>query len=163
MGTDLTDAMNEGFNRLFDYISGANSESIAIEMTTPVLTYVEPGAGPNCNTTFTISFFTPTIYQTDTGPPLPNSNLIYIENIDIGNVGVREFAGFSNEKVIISQAAILENQIINSNEIDTDTSDNWFYAGYDPPFRLTNRHNEVWTRVVDSNKEKSNLKKYLRK
>ena len=156
--------MNEGFNRLFDYISGANVQNIAIEMTTPVLTYVEPGAGPNCNSSFTVSFFVPMMYQTESGPPQPNSNLVYIENIDIGDVGVREFAGFSNEKVIIGQAAVLQNEIIKSDEISTDSSDTWFYAGYDPPFRLTNRHNEVWSRVINNNNNNNNVvvKKNLR-
>jgi hypothetical protein len=28
-------------------------------------------------------------------------------------------------------------------------SDSFFFAGYDPPFRLTGRHNEVWVVADD--------------
>jgi len=39
-GNDIISATSTGFNRLFDYISGANSKSVKIDMTTPVLTKV---------------------------------------------------------------------------------------------------------------------------
>ena len=42
-GTEFNVAQNTGFDRLFDYISGENEDNVAIDMTTPVLTYVQPG------------------------------------------------------------------------------------------------------------------------
>lgn len=56
-------AMRGSFMKLFDYISGANSAKAKIPMTAPVLTKVEPGQGPNCESTFTMSFYNPYNYQ----------------------------------------------------------------------------------------------------
>ena len=63
-GTQFDIAQNKGFELLFDYISGENEEKIEIDMTTPVLTFVQPGDGPNCASLFTVSFFVPYQYQT---------------------------------------------------------------------------------------------------
>ena len=46
-------------------------------MTTPVTTYVEPGAGPTCESTFTMAFFIPEEHQGN--PPDPNDPEIKIE------------------------------------------------------------------------------------
>jgi SOUL heme-binding protein len=43
-------------------------------------------------------------------------------------------------------------QISDSSDIAVDTTaenlDTWWFAGYDPPFRVSGRHNEVWVPVV---------------
>lgn len=49
--------------KLFDYISGGNSAKTKIPMTAPVVTKIEPGQGPNCESTFTMSFYNPYSYQ----------------------------------------------------------------------------------------------------
>jgi len=49
--------------KLFNYISGGNSAKEKIEMTALVLTKIEPGKGPTCNSTFTMSFYQPWKYQ----------------------------------------------------------------------------------------------------
>ena len=60
--SDWSKFTSEGFNKGFKYISGANVASEKIDMTCPVLTKIVPGAGPNCNTTFTESFYVPYKY-----------------------------------------------------------------------------------------------------
>ena len=154
-GTQLNVAENVGFQRLFDYISGENELGIPIDMTTPVLTHVKPGSGPNCNSTFTVSFFVPFEYQTAEGPPKPTSSLVYIESIGPLQVGVSEFDGYAIQAEIVVRTAALEKDIEKSEDVEVDTSsssieDTWWFAGYDPPFRVSNRHNEVWVPVIST-------------
>lgn len=154
-GNQLNVALNVGFERLFAYISGANALNTSIPMTTPVLAYVQPGAGPNCNSTFTVSFFVPYEYQTTDGPPKPTSEDVFIESIGPLNVAVSEFDGYAVQTEIIAKTVELEKEVESSSDIQLDTSedvvDTWWFAGYDPPFRLNNRHNEVWAPVVTKN------------
>ena len=108
--------------------------------------------GPNCNTTFVISFFVPYLFRKDDGPPAPTDNTVFVETIGPLTVGVSEFGGFANQSVVVAEAAKLEQQIQNSESLKVDEDnfgDQWFFAGYDPPFRLSGRHNEVWVPVVE--------------
>lgn len=49
-----------------------------VEMTAPVTCLVDPGAGPACETTFTVSFYIPEEHQAD--PPLPSDPEVFLEN-----------------------------------------------------------------------------------
>lgn len=148
---DIKEAGSIGFNRLFDYISGANADKITIEMTTPVLTTVQPGAGPNCNSSFTVSFYVPYMYQNEQGPPEPTSEDIFIGKIGPLEVAVSEFSGFTVQSEIIAKTVELEAEVSASSTVKADSNtDIWYFAGYDPPFRITNRHNEVWIPVTVS-------------
>lgn len=152
LGNNINEANNIGFNRLFDYISGANDQSITIDMTTPVLNYIQPPAGPNCNTTFTVSFYVPYKYQTAAGPPKPTAANVYIQTIPALFVGVTEYDGFAYQKEDLAKVVDLENKIGDSKDVAVDSStENYYFASYDPPFRLTNRHNEMWVPVVAKN------------
>lgn len=62
-GMDRDSAMRGSFMKLFEYISGGNSRQAKIPMTAPVLTKIEPGQGPNCESTFTMSFYNPYAFQ----------------------------------------------------------------------------------------------------
>ena len=57
------------FWKLFNYISGQNAKQIKIPMTAPVSILIEPGAGPNCESTFTMAFYVPAAFQEDTPEP----------------------------------------------------------------------------------------------
>lgn len=57
------------FWKLFNYISGQNDKQVKIPMTAPVSIYIEPGAGPNCESTFTMAFYVPASFQEDTPEP----------------------------------------------------------------------------------------------
>ncbi len=150
-GISLDDAMETGFQRLFDYISGANEDTKSVDMTAPVLTEVSPGAGPNCNTTFKVSFFVPFEYQPPNNPPpKPTSPLVFTETIPAQKVAVKSFGGMAKEQKMISETALLEEEIQKSKNLEKDPNagESWWAAGYDPPFRVSDRHNEVWVNVI---------------
>ena len=48
------------------------------DMTAPVTIFVKPGAGPNCESEFTESFYIPSLYQEN--PVQPNDPEVYIED-----------------------------------------------------------------------------------
>ena len=98
----VTDAGSIAFGRLFGYLSGANENSQTIDMTSPVLNKISPGSGPNCNNTFTVSFFVPYKYQTAEGPPKPTADDVYIQKIKISDVAVSVFGGFAEDSDVVS-------------------------------------------------------------
>ena len=121
-------------------------------MTVPELTKGLPGAGPNCNTAFTVPFFVSFKYQTDAAPPTPIGPLVYTSTIEPMDVAVSEFGGFPKDKEYIAKAALLMQQVDNDMEQKKDSNSavegSWCAVGYDPPFRLSNRHNEVWVKLA---------------
>lgn len=46
-------------------------------MTAPVTVFIEPGSGPNCESTFTMAFYIPSEFQEDT--PEPTADDVSIE------------------------------------------------------------------------------------
>ncbi|MEW5313819.1 MAG: hypothetical protein WDW38_005356 [Sanguina aurantia] len=115
-------AVTIGFERLFSYISGANEEGQHIEMTAPVRTRLLAGAGPFCKDTFTVSFMVPFELQ----------------------VGLRTHMTlrYSPDRVLIAQTQALI-KTLDAEKVEYDASV-FYAAGYDAPFRILNRHNEIW-------------------
>ncbi|XP_016351738.1 heme-binding protein 2-like, partial [Sinocyclocheilus anshuiensis] len=77
-GMEQDPALGTGFRRLFKYIQGNNDKKCKVEMTAPVSCLIEPGAGPACESTFTVSFYIPEEHQAD--PPKPTDPDVFIEN-----------------------------------------------------------------------------------
>mmetsp|Transcript_9145 Transcript_9145/g.22652 ORF Transcript_9145/g.22652 Transcript_9145/m.22652 type:complete len:237 (-) Transcript_9145:492-1202(-) len=142
--TYLDTAINTGFYRLFGYISGANEGGVKIEMTAPVRARLTPGPGPFCDDSFTISFFLPLDYQGDGAPPppAPSKPDVFIEATPATSVYLVSYGGWSSEEKVLEKAQGL---VARLDELGRayDAS-HYFFAGYDPPFRLIGRHNEVW-------------------
>mmetsp|Transcript_19280 Transcript_19280/g.48999 ORF Transcript_19280/g.48999 Transcript_19280/m.48999 type:complete len:209 (-) Transcript_19280:105-731(-) len=142
---DYEDAINEGFHRLFDYISGDNTARAPVPMTAPVVVRVRAGAGPFCASNFTVSFFVPFALQAS--PPTPSSRLVYVDHVPDYRVGVTWFSGFANKwSVNVPYFEQLANSLdemhLRYNQEEPIT------AGYDSPFQLFNRHNEVWLEII---------------
>lgn len=132
-------AVNEGFMRLFNYISGDNDTKTKIDMTAPVTTWLEPGAGPNCESTFTIAFFIPSEHQAS--PPKPANPLVFIEDRSQFTAYVLQFGGFGTDEIWVQKAVELGNSIGDHSKFNDAQ---YYTAGYDPPFKPFNRTNEVW-------------------
>ncbi|XP_062585678.1 heme-binding protein 2-like isoform X2 [Saccostrea cucullata] len=133
-------ARTEGFWKLFNYIQGENEKEMKIDMTAPVSTKVEPGAGPNCESTFTVSFFIPPEHQEN--PPQPKNPNVFIEERPEFEAYVKTFGGFAKEDSWINEAQKLSEDLKEkTNEVRQDY---WFTAGYNSPFQLFGRTNEIW-------------------
>ena len=63
----------------------------------------------------------------------------------------RRFGGYLTDEILVKEARDLAELLKASNETGVDYS-NYYFAGYDPPFKPINRRNEVWfIKTVDSN------------
>jgi hypothetical protein len=115
-------------------------------MTAPVTCVVTPGQGPNCNSTFLVSFFVPFAFWNDT--PAPSDPNVFVYELPARTVGVVQFTGFTDSfqtfvPYIEQLGATLEAMGLAFQDVEIT-------ANYDPPFRVFNRHNEVWITVDDS-------------
>lgn len=134
-------AAPRGFKRLFNYIDEGNFLGVKIPMTSPVRVRMEPSCGAFCKQNFTVSFFMPKEYQSNPPPPLDRN--VFIEKDKPATYYVKSSGGFKIDDLSIAHMA-------NALAKDLDEADRryeaseWFVAGYDPPFRISDRHTEVW-------------------
>jgi len=105
------------FRKLFQFISGQNDKGVKIAMTTPVTTLIEPGAGPNCESTFTMAFYIPPSLQEDT--PQPTDPTVSIEERPEFKVLARAFHGPADETSFLEQARLF-GEMIQSNKVDAE-------------------------------------------
>lgn len=136
-GVDYDTAGSRMFMKLFGYISGKNDKKETITMTCPVIVRVIPGQGPTCENNFTMSFFN----IPNVTPPKPSEEDVYLSDLPKLRAYVRTFGGFASMKDWISEA----DQLAKALSADAKYVTDFFYTGgYDAPFKLFNRHNEVW-------------------
>ena len=94
---------------LFAYIAGANDAHSNIPMTAPVLTKVDPGDGPNCESTFTVAFYVPEKFQ-DGSVPKPLSldvnTTSFPADTQHAQFYVRSFGGWTSDKRKIGRAHV---------------------------------------------------------
>lgn len=137
---DWDSAIQTGFARLNSYIEGKNEKEMKIKMTAPVTSYVKPGSGPFSESTITISLYIPSEQQSD--PPRPSESDVFIEDRAEMTVFVRSYEGFSsaqkNQEQLLTLASILREE---GKVFDEKV---YYTAGYNSPFNLLNKNNEVW-------------------
>lgn len=151
--TEFDKSMRTGFMRLFSYIQGKNEQNKKIKMTAPVLTKIIPGAGPACKSTFIVSFYLPYQYQPSmnnanaTAPPKPANDDVYIEERPHMKIALVSFGGYvrSFDKVIEHYNNLVHYAKKNGHQIKNPNQE--YIAQYDSPFRIFDRHNEVWTEI----------------
>nr|XP_054760536.1 heme-binding protein 2-like [Lytechinus pictus] len=140
MSMDYESATSQGFERLFNYITTIDQQKQKVAMTAPVATRVIPGQGPACESNFTVSFFIPA--QHSANPPIPSDSDVFFSTIPAHRAYVKSFGGFASQNDWI-QAGTELGQALEAASKSYDSS--YFYtAGYDSPFTIFNRHNEVW-------------------
>ncbi|KAI1897252.1 hypothetical protein AGOR_G00081400 [Albula goreensis] len=139
-GLQYDPSLSTGFMRLFRYIQGSNENKEKVEMTAPVTCLVNPGDGPACESNFTVSFYIPEQHQDN--PPKPTDPEVFVEERKEFTVFVRTYGGFSNEQKSREQLLMLVESLRRDGLSFEEKP--YYTAGYDSPFKLTNRRNEVW-------------------
>ncbi|XP_050398167.1 heme-binding protein 2 [Patella vulgata] len=139
-GIDFTMAQRTMFMKLFHYISGNNSKGEKIAMTVPVIMRLIPGAGPACESNFTMSFY---ISNKVTDPPAPNDPMVTVTKSKPFDAYVKSFSGYMlTAAQWVKQARQLATDLNGAGESYID--DYFYTAGYDNPLTVLFRHNEVW-------------------
>ena len=123
---------NKGFGTVANYIFGGNQQQQKIAMTAPVIMNMS-------DTEASMSFVMPSQYQL-AELPTPNSTAVSLVSQDSMKLAVLRFGGFSSDEKIAKHAQILT-QVLKENNIQTKGS--LLYMGYNAPWDLINRRNEV--------------------
>ena len=126
---------NQGFRILAGYIFGGNDKGQSIAMTSPVV--MEMGKEMK------MSFMVPSAMNMDSLPQ-PNDGRVYQEKVKGSKMAVIRFGGWaSDEKIEKKKSELI--QILKDNQITFEGP--FLYMGYNPPYQLVNRRNEVAVRV----------------
>ena len=132
---EYKDASRKGFSILARYIFGGNKKNEKIAMTSPVAISLEES--------MTVMFMVPKKFNKETLPQ-PNESQIKFKEEPAKIVAAITFGGWaSNEK--INQ---YKEQLKAALEAEGISYTNRFYfLGYNPPFELLNRRNEVFVEL----------------
>jgi hypothetical protein len=123
---------NTGFRKLAGYIFGGNKENKRITMTSPVHMEIS-------DTVSSMSFVMPTSYNKD-NLPQPNNSEIKIKVSEPEYVAALQFGGFATTSRIEKHKAQLKKLL---EDKGISYYGNFRYLGYNPPFQLFGRRNEV--------------------
>ena len=126
------------FSRLRKYISGANALGTKMNMTVPVLVELKK-KGELTNQK--MSFYIPKEFQKE--PPKPNRPDVFLEGKEFCAY-VRSFGGFQIfYKQYLDQIMKLKKALAKDGLGDAYVKGPLYYAGYNKPWKIFNRHNEV--------------------
>jgi hypothetical protein len=126
------DLSSPGFQRLAGYIFGGNEANTKISMTSPVQMDINDSVSA-------MSFVMPSAY-TKENLPKPNDPNIQLIITEDEYVAVIRFGGFASDKKLKFYSDKLQS-LLKENEITT--FGNYRFLGYNPPYQLIGRRNEV--------------------
>lgn len=122
---------SNGFRTIAGYIFGGNEKNEKIAMTAPVVM--------NMGDSASMYFVMPKSYD-KSELPTPNSKNVQIVEVAEKTLAVITYGGFSSDEKIEKHRKQLE-QILLKNKIQTKGS--YMYMGYNAPWDIINRKNEV--------------------
>jgi hypothetical protein len=134
---------SSGFRKLAGYIFGDNKENKQIAMTAPVHMNINDSVS-------SMSFVMPANYTKD-NLPLPNNADVIIQTTPDEYVAAITFNGFASQETIKKYTAILEKAL---QEKKLSYFGNFRFLGYNPPYQLFGRRNEI---IVSLNEKELNL------
>jgi len=121
-----------GFSKLAQYIFGGNSDKKQIAMTSPV--HMDIG-----DTISTMAFVMPSYFKME-DLPAPNNSEVQIETSEPEYVAVIQFSGFANSASIHKHTVMLEKLL---QEKGISYHGNFRFLGYNPPYQIFGRRNEI--------------------
>jgi len=121
-----------GFRKLAGYIFGGNEDGTQIAMTAPVHMNVN-------DTLSTMSFVMPSSFTMD-NLPKPNDSGVQISTTNEEYVAVIRFGGFASDEDLKNYSGKLKTIL---NEKGITSIGNPRYLGYNPPYQLVGRRNEI--------------------
>jgi hypothetical protein len=124
-------ASRKGFSILAGYIFGGNEKNEKIAMTSPVAMSLEDS--------MTMMFLVPKKFNKE-NLPLPNQSQIEFHAEPAKTVAAISFGGWANDKKIEKYKKLLKTAL------DTDGiryTNRFYFLGYNPPFEVFNRKNEI--------------------
>mgnify|MGYP001068895004 FL=1 len=133
------ESSSSGFRTIANYIFGGNMENQQIAMTSPVI--MEMGEKSS------MSFVMPEEHAIENLPE-PNSKNVEIIQIQPKTYAVLEFTGYANDKKIKKHTKRLLQFMKAENLVPIGTIK---YLGYNPPWQVLGRKNEVAVEVDYSN------------
>lgn len=123
---------SSGFKKLATYIFGGNKDNKQIAMTSPVHMDINDSIS-------SMSFVMPANYNKD-NLPIPNNSEVTIKTVPEEYVAVITFGGFASDESIKKQTALLEKAL---KEYQISYYGHFRYLGYNPPYQLFGRRNEI--------------------
>lgn len=126
-----------GFRVLAGYIFGGNERNESIAMTSPVV--MEMGEAQK------MKFMVPSAYRPD-DLPTPNDPNIVFEEEPARIMAAIQFGGWADDDKIAEHRAKLEKLLADAGLRHTGEFN---YLGYNPPYEVVNRRNEVVVELID--------------
>ena len=126
-----------GFRRIASYIFGGNTSNQQIAMTAPVK--MDMGLSSS------MSFYMPENYSISSLPE-PNRKDVILTTEPAKIVAVIQFSGWANNSILNSKFEELKSFL---EEENISFNNEYSYLGYNPPYQLVNRKNEVIITLKD--------------
>ena len=130
-GNKYKDASSKGFSILAGYIFGGNEKNEKIAMTSPVAMSLEDS--------MTMMFMVPKKFNKETLPQ-PNQSQIKFKEEPAKTVAAITFGGWANDETIANYKEQLKAAL---NAEGIAYTNKFYFLGYNPPFEVFNRKNEI--------------------
>lgn len=127
---------SNGFRMLAGYIFGGNQANQKIAMTSPV--------AMNTADSTTMMFMVPAEYKLEE-MPMPNDSRVHFKNEPGKVMAAIRFGGWADDDRIERYTAKLTEKLAEANITHTG---NFSFLGYNPPYEIFNRRNEVVVEVT---------------